>query len=261
MSATDPRGHFIWYELLTNEPESAISYYTKLIGWGTQQWEGGETPYTMFTNEDSPLAGVMQLPEEAVASGAPPHWLPYIGSEDVDATADKAKALGGLPLVAPQDIPDVGRFTVLRDPQGAVFAAFTPSGEPPGGRGDAPKIGDFSWHELATTDHEAALDFYRSLFDWEKAEAMDMGEAGIYQMYGRAGRTLGGMFNKPPQMPGPPYWLCYVRVGDVKDTVEQVGEMGGQVLNGPMEVPGGDLIAQCMDPQGGAFALHSSPHG
>lgn len=260
MSPTDPRGQFIWYELLTNQPESAISFYTKLIGWGVQQFEGGDTPYTMFTTDDFPMAGVMQLPEEAVASGAPPHWLPYIGTDDVDATAEKTTSLGGQILVAPQDIPSVGRFAVLRDPQGAVFATYTPSGEHPG-RGEAPKVGQFSWHELATTDHEAAFDFYNTLFDWDKTDAMDMGEAGIYQMYGRAGQTLGGMFNKPPQMPGPPYWLCYVRVDDLKDRVQKVKQMGGQVLNGPMEVPGGDLIAQCMDPQGGAFALHSSTQG
>ena len=92
----------------------------------------------------------------------------------------------------------------------------------------------------------------------EKLEAMDMGDAGIYQIYGRHGIPLGGMFNKPAEMPGPPGWLYYIRVEDVRGAADRVHRLGGRVLNGPMEVPGGDLIAQCMDPQGAMFALHSS---
>jgi predicted enzyme related to lactoylglutathione lyase len=86
---------------------------------------------------------------------------------------------------------------------------------------------------------------------------MDMGPGGIYQIYGQGGAPLGGMFNKPDEMPGPPMWLYYVSVDDVNIAVERVVELGGQVLNGPMEVPDGDLIAQCVDPQGALFALHS----
>ncbi len=84
-----------------------------------------------------------------------------------------------------------------------------------------------------------------------------MGPGGIYQIYGHKGAPLGGMFNKPDEMPGPPMWLYYVSVDDVNQSVEKVTALGGQVLNGPMEVPGGDLIAQCVDPQGALFALHS----
>lgn len=65
------------------------------------------------------------------------------------------------------------------------------------------------------------------------------------------------MFNKPAEMPGPPFWLYYIMVPDVKAVVEKIKGLGGQILNGPMEVPGGDLIAQCLDPQGAAFAIHS----
>jgi predicted enzyme related to lactoylglutathione lyase len=85
-----------------------------------------------------------------------------------------------------------------------------------------------------------------------------MGEMGLYQMYGRNGKTLGGIFRKPAEMPGPSAWLYYARVADVNAAVEAARQQGGQVLNGPMEVPGGDLIAQLLDPQGGMFAVHQS---
>jgi hypothetical protein len=137
-----------------------------------------------------------------------------------------------------------------------VFAAYTPAGEP-GGHDGEPAIGEFSWNELATTDYSAAFEFYRALFGWVKTNSFDMGPAGLYQMYGRKGRTLGGMFKKPPEMPGPPCWVYYIRVPSADAAANKVKAMGGQVVNGPMEVPGGDRIAQCLDPEGAMFAVHS----
>ncbi len=256
MSGTESRGRFVWYDLLTTDPKSATTFYTKLIGWGTTQWEGSEFPYTMWTIGEDSIGGIMELPDEVKAAGAPPHWLAYVAVPDVDATVKQAKKLGAKVHKEATDIPTVGRFAVLADPQGAVFAIFTAEAEPPGHEGP-PKKGEFSWHELATTDHEAAFDFYNSIFGWDKTDSMDMGEAGIYQMYGRKGMPLGGMFNKTPDMPGPPFWLFYTLVDDVHKAVETVKKMGGKVLNGPMEVPGGDFIVQCLDPQGAPFALHS----
>jgi predicted enzyme related to lactoylglutathione lyase len=149
----------------------------------------------------------------------------------------------------------VGRFAVMSDPQGAVFAIFTPAGQAPGHEG-APELGEFSWHELATTEPPAAFRFYEKLFGWEKTTAMEMGELGTYQMYGRAGVELGGIFPKPPQMPGPPAWLHYIMVDDADKAAEITTASGGTVVNGPMDVPGGDRIAQLMDPHGAFFALH-----
>jgi predicted enzyme related to lactoylglutathione lyase len=250
----DLKGRFVWHELMTSDPDAAGKFYTDVVGWSTQPWEGGDGPYTMWMNGEMPVGGVMQLPEEAKAGGAPPHWLPYIGTPDVDATASRGKELGGKVMVQPMDIPEIGRFAVIADPQGAVFAAFASDNEP--GGSEDPKVGEFSWHELITTDYEAAWDFYSELFGWEATEAMDMGEMGVYQMYGQGGTTYGGMFNKTAEMPQPPSWLCYARVRDVNQAAERIKAKGGSILNGPMEVPGGNMIVQGMDPQGAAFALH-----
>ncbi len=252
------RGRFVWYDLMTTDPDAAQCFYTKLIGWGTQAWEGS-MPYTMWTNQNTPMGGVMTLPDEAKRAGSPPHWLGYIYTSDVDATVAKAEENQGKVLAPAQDIPDVGRFAVLADPQGAAFAVYTPAADTPGNPGPA-AIGEYSWHELNTSDYENAWGFYETLFGWKKTDTMDMGEMGMYQMFTTGGGDipLGGMFDKPKEMPGPPFWLYYVRVDDVHKSVEKVKELGGQVLNGPMEVPGGDHVAQCMDPQGAAFALHST---
>ena len=158
--------------------------------------------------------------------------------------------------MAATDVPTVGRFAVLSDPQGALFAIFTASGTTPGHEG-SPAVGEFSWHELATHDQPAAFRFYEMLFGWTKTNAMDMGEMGTYQMYGRGDVELGGMFNKPAEMPGPPAWTHYIMVDDINSAAEATKAGGGQILNGPMEVPGGDMIFQAMDPQGAMFAAHA----
>jgi uncharacterized protein len=256
MSDAKPRGRFVWYDLMTSDPAAARDFYSKVTGWGTAQWEG-PMPYTMWTVNTVPIGGIMQLPPDA---GAPPHWLAYISSPDTDATVKEATDLGAKTRVAPNDIPTVGRFAVMSDPQGAVFAVFTPSGEAPGHDG-APAPGEFSWHELATTEPPAAFRFYEKLFGWNKTTAMDMGEMGTYQMYGRNGIELGGIFPKPPQMPGPPAWLHYIMVEDADRAAEITKASGGTVVNGPMEVPGGDRIFQGIDPQGAMFAAHSRKKG
>jgi uncharacterized protein len=247
-----PRGRFVWYDLMTTEPSKAVEFYTKLAGWGTTEWEG-PTKYTMWTNSSVPLGGVMQMPNGA---SGPPHWLAYISSPDIDATVKQATDLGAKSLIPPTDIPTVGRYAVLHDPQGAAFAVFTGSSQTPG-HDSEPQIGEFSWHELATHDQPAAFRFYEKLFGWEKTSAMDMGPAGVYQMYGRGGVPMGGMFNKTAEMPGSPSWLHYIRVDDVNRAVDVTKARGGKIVSGPMEVPGGDWIAQGIDPQGGMFAVHA----
>lgn len=255
MSNPTVRGRFVWHELMTTDTRAAAAFYTKVVGWKTQTWPQDPT-YTMLVAKGSPMAGLMLLPEDAKAMGSPPCWLTYIGTPDVDETARLATETGGRTLREPADIPNIGRFAVIQDPQGAVFVAFTPLQGPMGG--GKPTMGDFSWHELVTTDWEAAFAFYQRLFGWEKTESMDMGPGmGTYQMFGWKGMTLGGMFNKPASVPGQPHWLPYVMVPDSKSVAEAVKKLGGQIANGPMEVPGGDWIAQCIDLQGVLFAVHS----
>src|SRR5207247_1974420 len=156
----------------------------------------------------------------------------------------------------PQDIPKVGRFSVIADPQGAVIALLKGSG-PEMPRPAEATNGHFSWHELMAGERETAFRFYSQLFGWQKTDAVPS-PMGTYQMYGKGGRTFGGMATKPKDYPAPPHWLYYVKVDDLDAALARVKKGGGQVMHGPMEVPGGDRVAQCMDPQRAAFALHGT---
>jgi predicted enzyme related to lactoylglutathione lyase len=253
---------------MTPDTEGATDFYTRVVGWGTTPWDGGEAedgsgPYMMWTAGEKPIGGKMKLPPEAEAQGSPPHWIAYVAVPNAEAVAARAQELGGEVLMPATTMEGVGTYAVLKDPQGAVFAPYSPSGGPEG-EVTHPGPGDISWHELITTDYEAALAFYSEIFGWEKTTEFDMGEMGIYQMFGPesgGGFEYGGMYNKPAEMPAPPHWLCYIMVQDIDAAVATVTELGGRVLNGPEEVPGGDMVAQCMDPQGGAFALHAKRSG
>ena len=254
--AKSRRGKFVWYELMTTDPDAAKKFYTDVVGWKTQPFDNATgMDYTMWMKGETPVGGLMELPEEARKGNVPPHWIGYVAVPDVDKTAARAVELGGRIVHGPADIPEVGRFAILADPQGAVIAVYKSSQDMPQTDAD-PESGDVSWHELATTDWEGAFDYYADLFGWEKQQAMDMGEAGTYQMYGLGEKMIGGMYNKSAEQPGPPAWLYYITIDDLDATVDKVKKDGGQIVVEPMEVPGGSRIAVGIDPYGAAFGLH-----
>ena len=256
MSASPTRGRFVWHELMTSDPTAAQDFYGHVVGWSTSQWGDGPEHYTMWMAGQTPVGGVMAVPEEAKKMGAPPKWLAYVEVPDVDATVDDAVALGATVLAPAQSVPDVGRFAVMQDPQGATFAVMA-SANPMVDEGD-PQPLEFSWHELTVNELSGAVGFYEKLFGWEKKGEFDMGPMGAYHMYGRDRFTYGGMMKKTADMPAP-YWLHYVRVDSADAAADRAQKAGGTLILGPMEVPGGDRVAVMIDPQGAAFAVHSKP--
>jgi len=254
MEAVDVRGRFVWHELMTRDVPAAKKFYSKLTGWKPQAWPLDPT-YTVNHSEHGPQAGFMAIPADMPAE-MPAHWVTYIGTRDVDGTAAAAVRAGGSIIKGPDDIKGAGRYAVLKDPHGAVFAILDPENsraEPEG----MPPAGSFSWHELATSDHEAAFAFYSGLFGWDALARHDMGPMGIYLIFGSQGIQRGGMFIKPAENPGPPSWLPYVSIPDADAGFASATSSGAKVLVPPMTVPGGTHIAQLMDPTGAAFAVHS----
>lgn len=263
--ATAWRSRFVWYDLLTTDIAGAAAFYTQVAGWGTQEYDMGPGgTYLMWTANGVPIGGVVVVSSEM--KGIPPHWMAHVSVANVDDSVRQVVALGGQILTPAMDIPTVGRYAVIADPQGAAIALFTPN-QGPRPDGFHPTVGEFSWHELMTSDHRAAFAFYSKIFGWQKQAAEDMGPpVGEYLLFGPTSEpagtekhagAYGGMFTLSADMPMPPSWLYYIRVPSADAAAEKVKALGGQVMNGPMDVPGGDRIAQCMDPQGGAFAVHS----
>jgi predicted enzyme related to lactoylglutathione lyase len=241
-------GRFAWYELMTSDPKAAVAFYTEVVGWKAEPWEGPD--YTMFVGSQGPLGGTMQRP------GPEPQWMSNVLVDDVDAASAKVKKLGGRVLSEPSDMPKIGRFSVVADPQGATIALFKPeSGEM--ALHDETKAGEFDWNELLTTDQNAAFAFYSEICGWKKLREHDMGPMGTYLIYGIGGKELGGIFTKAAEMVQlPTAWTYYVNVSDIEAAGKRAAAKGGKILRGPMEVPGGSRIIQLLDPQGAMFALH-----
>lgn len=243
---------FFWYELMTTDVAAAEAFYKDVVGWGSEPFGAAGMDYVVVKAGDRGIGGIMELPEGAKAMGMPPAWVGYIYTADVDAATEKLKAAGGKVHREPSDIPEVGRFSVVADPQGATFMLLQPSGEdqPPLPR-NAP--GNVSWHELHAAEWKSAFDFYAGQFGWEKGEAMDMGGMGTYQLYTVNGELTGAVFTKPDEVPSP-VWLFYFNVDGIDAARQRVIDNGGKIMLEPMEVPDG-WVLQGADPQGAWFAL------
>jgi predicted enzyme related to lactoylglutathione lyase len=248
-------GRPVWYELMTTDTAAAETFYKNVVGWTSAPFEGAPDPYTIFKRSGgTQVAGLMNTPK---GMNMPPFWSMYVAVPMLEDAVAHIKRLGGSELSPVIEVPTVGRLQMMKDPQGAAFYIIQPTSteERPE---TAPEVGAASWHELMTTDAEAAMTFYREIFGWQPSEAMDMGHMGKYQMFNRPHGMIGGMMNKPPEMAQvPPHWMVYFRVPDINVATERIKAAGGRILNGPMEVPGGDWVVNAMDPQGAAFALHA----
>jgi len=248
------QGTFVWYDVMTTDSKAAETFYRDVVGWRTQDSGLSDRSYTILSVGETPIGGLMPLPAEARAAGAQPVWSGYVAVDDVDAMAAKVKGAGGSIHRAPEDIPGIGRFAYVADPHGAGFILFkgASSAQPQPPAPGTP--GHVGWRELHAGDGPAAFAFYSKLFGWTKGEAMDMGPMGVYQLFAIGGVPSGGMMTKNAAMPKPT-WLYYFNVDDIEAAGARVKDKKGQVLNGPMAVPGGSWIIQCRDPQGAMFAL------
>ncbi len=245
-------GRFVWHELMTADAPAAARFYAEVVGWTTQAGMNPEMDYTLLLAGDRQAAGLMALTEQAKAGGAVPGWTGYVAVDDVDASAALALSLGGQVCMPPMDIPGVGRFAVVADPQGAVIALFGDDGEMPAAPMMTP--GTVGWNELMAADMPSAWPFYEAMFGWAKGDALDMGPMGTYQLFAAQGVVCGGMMTKPAAVPVP-FWGYYFAVDDIDAALTRATERGARVMNGPMEVPGGAWVVQALDPQGAFFAL------
>jgi predicted enzyme related to lactoylglutathione lyase len=248
----DRQGRFAWYELLTTDMAAARDFYASVVGWTARDAGTPRFAYSIFATGGTPVAGLMELlPEEA---GATPRWVGYVAVDDLDATVDRFKRLGGAVKVPPTET-NIGRISILIDPQKATLAVAeglkldreTAELDQPG------RVG---WHELLASDARAAFAFYSEVFGWQRAQSQ-ANPMESYQLLAAGGRMIGGIFTKLPIVPFP-FWLYYFDVADIASAARRVTAGGGRIRLGPIELPGVGWMAWCIDPQGAVFALQAT---
>lgn len=255
---TNKHGEFIWYELMTRDPEKAKAFYQEVVGWKIGERASGDVDYRMIAAGDDFVGGMFTLTDDMCKEGTRPGWLGYVGVEDVDSTVSKARELGGAVLQPAWDIPEVGRIAMLADPQGAPF--YVMRGAVEGGVSTAfaqSTPGHCSWNELGTNDPAGALSFYGQLFGWENKEAMPMGDGMEYSFLDLNEQHIGAVspWLAEGEAPG---WVYYFYVPDIEAAVTKAEAAGGEIRMGPHEIPGGDYIIHGTDTEGGGFALVGS---
>ena len=257
MSATTvatATGRFVWRELMSTDPDRAKAFYTELFGWTVHPTDMGEMgTYDLLRNGEADFGGIVSLGAER---GTPSHWLSSVTVASVDEATAKAAALGGTVAVPPTDIPGVGQFSVVIDPQGASFAPFTPLPEMPDAPAPerVPPVGGVAWNELVTSDVEGAKAFYGEVAGWG-VERADMGGPEPYTIIKRGDQMEAGLMKKPDGVPLS-MWVVYFHVADLDQTLADITRLGGQPFGPIIDVPTVGRVSWATDPTGAVFALH-----
>jgi len=243
-------GQFVWHEYLAKDVQAAIAFYNEAFGWKTEPFNDW---YTKWVSSQGPLGGV--LPQNL---DFPSHWIGNIQVSSVDSTLERAQQLGAKLVHGPVDLPEIGRYAALIDPQGAAFALFEPTA--PWSAHDPAGEGEIVWNELLTADADAAWKFYSALFDWKaQVELTDTGE-GSYRLFGLAEQNdqhHGGILKSAAHTQAT--WTFYTSTDDLEAAVARATNKGASLHHGPLDVPGGGRVAILQDPQAAFFAFHSRP--
>ncbi|MBW8804707.1 MAG: hydroxylase [Catenulispora sp. 13_1_20CM_3_70_7] len=238
-----------WVELGTGDVAESGRFYSGLFGWTVEtdprEEAGG---YAVCSLGGVPVAAMSPL----YAPGQPVAWTVTFAVADADTTAVRAGEQGGTLIMAPMDVFDAGRFSVLQDPTGALFCIWQPRNFQGFGLWDEPNAA--GWAELATGDVPAATAFYQSLLGWSVS-------ADGYPHLGVDDWTFGGVqeldsTGTPADVPS--HWLLYFKTEDIAAAVEKAASLGAQTLMGPVDKPGTRHLAVLRDPQGAVFALYQA---
>lgn len=245
--STYRHGHFVWHELMTPDAAAAEKFYGALLGWKFRHTEISEKRiYRLIDAGGREQGGILEMPPE---EGVGAHWCGYISVPNVDEAAKIAAEKGGRVPCAPMDIPHVGRFAYVLDPEGAGFVVFRDE------RGDAPAkempgLGDFCWDSLTAHDGERALAFYGSVVGWTRGKFGDA--PGLF--FGTSeGDTIADV--DTPQEGAPSYWTTHVVVANLKEARAKAEELGGKILVPEITVPNVGQMAIISDPAGAVISL------
>lgn len=255
-------GEPVWMDVSPDDIDASATFYRELLGWEFEDRGEEYGGYNIITRDGQPVGGAMSsLMGPDGPTEEPQHptfWTIYLKVDDLDATLEAVAEHGGSVAVPAMDVGDLGRMAIILDPAGAGLGLWEAGSFPGFTRDNGP--GFPAWFECMTRDYDAAEPFYREVLGWdigyigEDGQPVDAPTGDV--RYG--GTQAAGLCEAdsflPPGMPS--FWRMYVAVEDVDASVEKLVELGGSLLDGPMDTPFG-RIATVVDPQGGTFQISS----
>lgn len=242
-------GRFIWFDLATDDPDGARSFYAAVFGWRFERIFSAPAGYTLIENASGRVGGIFRQARPARAPVGS-RWLSLASTADVQRVASQVTKRGGQVVVAPTAVAGRGTHAVFRDPQGAVFGVLAASGgDPPD---DPVTAGDVFWLDLFTPDPRAAAAFYASIFGYEVDVSGDAVQPGRW-ILAREGIARAGVVALPPGAASGPGWLPYILVDGLADVLRRAAAAGGRVVLAPRAQWLRGEVAVIADPNGGVI--------
>ncbi|MFF8475080.1 VOC family protein [Streptomyces sp. NPDC015414] len=242
-----------WVSLMVHGLAATERFYGALFGWEFRPGPRQLGPYVRALLDGHDVAGIGQLPPER---RLPVAWTPYFASRDVDATADQVRLCGGTVAVGPLDAAEAGRMAIAADPSGAVFGIWLGAAHLGTSVGGVP--GTPAWNELLTFETTAVAKFYETVFGYEEEPEVSADSDHVTLRAG--GQPVAGLTGLGHALPGDrgAHWLTYFQVADTEETLLQVAELGGRVLD-PAHDGAHGRVATVADPEGAVFSVVESP--
>jgi predicted enzyme related to lactoylglutathione lyase len=247
-------GKFVWHDLMTDDVEAAKRFYGGLLGWEFEQaTHPGGGDYTLVKAGGHYVGGLVLLADRVDADFS--RWLPYLSVADVDSAVRATESAGGVAVVGPLELGNLGRAAAITDPQGAVLGLLRSRvGDPDDSL--PPAAGRVVWNELLAADAAGAARFYGGLAGLEIVPVTRRG--GEYIMLRAQGRDRAGIMERPDNRVVP-LWLTHFAVADVDAAARRATELGGQVLLAPAAELRNGMLAVVTDSTGAVLALQQLP--
>lgn len=249
ISKTPLVGKFVWRDLMTDDPARVKPFYAALFGWEYVERTAQGRPYTLVKSGGQFIGGIAKA-ERRIPDQPNAQWLNFMSVADVDQAAQLTRTAGGSVLLAPFDLPRVGRAAVVLDPQGAPLGLVRASfGDP----ADAPQptLNRFLWTEELVPDPRAAADFYSRLAGFEVVSEVDGDRPFLLLRKGRARAAI----MRTPIDGMRPQWLASVMVADPAASAQHARQLGARVIVAPHPTVRNGTIALIADPSGALIAL------
>ncbi|KAB8167910.1 VOC family protein [Streptomyces sp. 3MP-14] len=246
-----------WVSLMVRDVSVAQRFYGELFGWEFDAGPAQLGPYVRALRDGHPVAGLGELASGVRSTAV--SWLPYIATEDVDATAGTIRECGGTVAVGPIEVDQVGRLAIASDVNGAVFGLW--QGGPRRSRPFYGPAGTPEWNELITADTSVVSKFYSNVLGYEAVPEPALPEEMDYltlRLNGRPVASIRGVGARALPPDRGPHWQTYFSVPDVDQALRDVERLGGRALSAPEVSPFGRW-AKAADPEGGIFAVVRPP--